>query len=137
MAITNYEDFFSLRLSWKISFFISWVCFTLIVHHKLMSPVLIYVLDIFSWLKSRFSLKRTWSQINNFCLKRSFLIKKQNDFSQNFQKFLKVMASLTLRHNLIIQNFPASDVHEQWSERQQNCVKFSFYIKFTKTCKSN
>ena len=27
----------------------------------------------------------------------SFLIKKQNDFSQNFQKFLKVMASLTLR----------------------------------------
>ena len=34
-----------------------------------------------------FVLKGTWGQSNNFCLKWSYFFIKQNDISQNFQKF--------------------------------------------------
>ena len=46
------------------------------------------------------------------------------------------MISLRLNHNLNIQNFVTSYVHEKCSKQPNNCLK-GFCIKLTKICKEN
>ena len=73
------------------------------------------------------ALKGAWGQSNNFCLKWFFCIIKQNCFNSKFQKFtchlqlayecyFAWMASLTLRRNLIIQNFVTLQICQKWSK---------------------
>ena len=74
-------------------------------------------------------LKRTWGESNNFCLKWSFFIIKQNGIYKKLQKItfqpqltyficsIVCMTSHTLRYSFFIKNFATSYVCEKWSKK--------------------
>ena len=116
--------------------------------------VLLHFVKRFDWQKWVFiiiflkTLKGTWGQSNNFCLKWYFFIIKQNDIYKKFQKFtckpqltnfvcsFACMTSLTQRYSLIVQDFATSQVRERWSKTPSNFIIGGlFSIKVTKNAK--
>ena len=111
--------------------------------------VLLHFVKRFDWQKWVFiiiflkTLKGTWGQSNNFCLKWYFFIIKQNDIYKKFQKFtckpqLTNFVCLFAWMTLLTQWYKTLQlVREKWLKTPQNFIIGGIFSIKVKKCKES